>query len=44
MLMVQVAQVGLVLDLELLRGLLMLLMLLAQLLLLLLQDHNPVKS
>lgn len=41
MLMVQVAQVGLVLDLELLRGLLMLL---AQLLLLLLQDHNPVKS
>lgn len=41
MLMVQVAQVGLVLDLELLHGLLMLL---AQLLLLLLQDHNPVKS
>lgn len=41
MLMVQVAQVGLVLDLELLRGLLMLL---AQLLLLFLQDHNPVKS
>lgn len=41
MLMVQVAQVCLVLDLELLRGLLMLL---AQLLLLLLQDHNPVKS
>lgn len=41
MLMVQVAQVSLVLDLELLRGLLMLL---AQLLLLLLQDHNPVKS
>lgn len=41
MLMVQVAQVGLVLDLELLRGLLMLL---AQLLLLLLQDHNPVRS
>lgn len=41
MLMVQVAQVGLVLDLELLRGLLMLL---AQLLLLLLQDHYPVKS
>lgn len=41
MLMVQVAQVGLVLDLELLRGLLVLL---AQLLLLLLQDHNPVKS
>lgn len=39
--MVQVAQVGLVLGLELLRGLLMLL---AQLLLLLLQDHNPVKS
>lgn len=41
MLMVQVAQVGLVLGLELLRGLFMLL---AQLLLLLLQDHNPVKS